>query len=92
MDASLPDSPNKETAQKIQNRIKITDFFLFLATKNSTASRWCPWEIGYADGIQKGDRILIIPVTEGDVCYGNEYLQLYRRIDIASHGGLGHKR
>jgi hypothetical protein len=89
MDASLPDSPTRETAQKIQSRIRGTDFFLFLATRNSTASRWCPWEIGYADGIQKGDKVLIIPVTEGGVFYGNEYLQLYRRIDVASQGGLG---
>lgn len=89
MDASLPDSPTRETAQKIQSRIRETDFFLFLATRNSTASRWCPWEIGYADGIQKGDKILIIPTTEGGIYYGNEYLQLYRRIDTANQGGLG---
>lgn len=52
-DNEMPSSPNKETASKIKSKITTTDWFLFLATSNSTQSRWCPWEIGYADS-QKG--------------------------------------
>ena len=43
---------------------------------------WCPWEIGCADSIKGYEKILIIP-TEDDFgnWYGNEYLQLYKKID-----------
>lgn len=49
-DSSMPETPNRQTAGKIKKRIEDYYFFLFLATANSMASRWCPWEIGYADG------------------------------------------
>jgi hypothetical protein len=85
-DNELPSSPDKETAEKIKGKIKLTDWFLFLATSNSTASRWCPWEIGYADSVKSYERILIVP-TEDDSgrWYGNEYLQLYKKIDDGSN-------
>lgn len=82
-DNELPESPDRVTAKKIQEKIKASDWFLFLATQNSRSSRWCPWEIGYADSIKGYDGIMIIP-TEGDDGWGgNEYLQLYKRIDHA---------
>lgn len=80
LDNTMPDKPNKTTAKKIQGKIKETDIFLFLATSNSKASRWCPWEIGYADASSKG--IYIIPTQDSyGTVYGNEYLELYSRID-----------
>jgi hypothetical protein len=83
-DHSMPETPNGETARKIQEKIKSSDVFLFLATANSKASRWCPWEVGFADSSQKG--IFIIPTVDGSGTYGNEYLQLYPRIDEGSTG------
>ncbi|PKA22443.1 hypothetical protein CH381_30850 [Leptospira sp. mixed culture ATI2-C-A1] len=80
LDHSLPETPNKITAQKIQSKIVQSDLFLFLATENSMKSRWCPWEIGYADASQK--EVLIIPTSSDSTTFGNEYLQLYERIDI----------
>lgn len=81
LDQSMPETPDEETAQNIQNRIRAADIFLFLATLNSKNSRWCPWEIGYADGVAK--RIYIIPTSDDNANYGNEYLRLYKRIDDA---------
>lgn len=81
LDTSMPDTPNKETAVKLQLRIKQADMFLFLATRNSMHSRWCPWEIGYADGIGKVPHILPT-VDQYSVTHGSEYLELYPRIDI----------
>ncbi len=79
-DNDMPDTPNEETARKIKDHITGSQVFLFLATANAKASRWCPWELGYADtGIKK---IFIIPTTDGSNSYGNEYLQLYPKIDI----------
>ena len=71
-DAELPDTPDRETATKIKDRIKTLGWFLFLATPNSTASRWCPWEIGYADSTNAHDSILIIATSDqSGKWYGN---------------------
>jgi hypothetical protein len=87
-DASMPSEPNRETASRIQHRIKTCDWFLFLATANSMASRWCPWELGYADGQKQLDRIAIVQTSDSTTTHGNEYMQLYRRIDTSIAGEL----
>jgi TIR domain len=79
-DHTMPETPNGQTAKNIQSRIRQSDLFLFLASANSKQSRWCPWEIGYADSSQK--RIYILPTSDGTSSYGNEYLELYPHIDI----------
>lgn len=90
-DATMPDRPDQATAKKIREKIRDLEMFFFLATENSMASRWCPWEIGYADGVKTLDRILVLPTVDGrGNTYGNEYLQLYRHLDIAQGGGIGH--
>lgn len=89
-DTSMPPRPNRETADKIKQKIKRLDWFMYLATANSAASRWCPWEIGYADGVKEGDRVVIVPTRDNaGNNYGNEYLDLYRHVDAAQAGGYG---
>lgn len=88
-DASMPPTPNSETADKLRGKIIACDWFLFLATANSVASRWCPWELGYADGKKPHDRIAIVPTSDHQTTHGNEYIALYRRIDNAQGGGIG---
>lgn len=84
-DNEMPETPNKVTASNIQSKIVETDWFLFLATPNSTNSKWCPWEIGYADAKKVHEKIIIIPTTDqSGNWYGNEYLQLYKKLDSAS--------
>lgn len=88
-DNELPDTPDKETANKIKAKIKELDWFLFLATPNSTASRWCPWEIGCADASKRHESILIVATTDqSGRWYGNEYLSLYRQITPDATGHL----
>jgi hypothetical protein len=82
-DSTMPEHPNRETAERIQHRIKTCDWFLFLATRNSMSSRWCPWELGYADGMKPLERIAIVPTSDSISTHGNEYIDLYRRIDIS---------
>jgi hypothetical protein len=82
---SMHDTPNAATAKKIQDAIRSYELFLFLATAKSKASRWCPWEIGYADSSKR--RILILCTVDGAGTYGNEYLQLYEKIDSTIPGG-----
>jgi hypothetical protein len=87
-DTEMPPAPNRVTAERIQKKIVELNYFLFLATPNSMASRWCPWEIGFADGKKGNARIIVIPTSEGGTTYGNEYLQLYRHLDISNLGRL----
>lgn len=89
-DMSMPSKPNRETAQKIKDKIKRFDWFFYLATANSASSRWCPWEIGYADGVKDIDKIVIIPTRDSaGRNHGNEYMDLYRNVDVAQSGGYG---
>ena len=88
-DSSMPENTNRDTAVKIQQKIQEADYFFFLATPNSVKSRWCPWEIGYADGVKNYESIFIIPTQDRNgYYYGNEYLQLYQKIDRSTHGIL----
>jgi hypothetical protein len=88
-DEEMPASPTKVTANNIKQKIKQVDWFLFLATTNSTGSRWCPWEIGYADAVKANEKILIVPTSDDSGrWYGNEYLQLYNKIDEASNKSI----
>lgn len=89
MDQSMPTKPNRDTATKIKDRIRQLDYFLFLATSNSMNSKWCPWEIGYADTHKFPEKLLVIPTNERGTTHGNEYLDLYRRIDVRPDGLLG---
>jgi len=81
-DNNMPTTTSSETASKIKTKIVELDWFLFLATQNSMNSKWCPWEIGYADGMKVNSRIVIIP-TEDQLgrTHGSEYLDLYRKIN-----------
>ncbi len=89
-DTSMPSTPNRETAKKIKDRIERLDWFIYLATANSASSRWCPWEIGHADGVKDIDKIAIIPIRDSmGRNHGNEYLNLYRHVSTAEGGGYG---
>lgn len=88
-DTTMPATPDRETAKKIQTKIVTSDFFLFLATENSVKSRWCPWEIGYADGKKPIDSIVIVPTKDDSGVHGNEYLQLYRHIEWSDTQRIG---
>lgn len=87
-DSSMPETPDRNTASRIQQKIRSMNLFLFLATANSMSSRWCPWEIGFADGVKPIDSLLVIPTSDGYTTHGAEYLDLYRRIDLANGGAL----
>lgn len=85
---TLDQRPTKEIAAWLQLSIEMCDLVLYLATANSSRSRWCPWEIGFADGKKGSSKVLIISTTDDAHTYGSEYLELYRQISPSDAGGL----
>lgn len=81
---SLDDRPTKETVQLIQAAINRADWLFYLATPNAGRSRWCPWEIGYADGKKSASAIVVIATSDSQGTYGSEYLDLYAQISTTS--------
>lgn len=81
-DSTLTLPPSGDTAEKLRTRIKYSAHFILLATKNSvTVSRWCPWELGCADGFHVPISIAQTIDAAGNE-WGAEYLQLYHSIEI----------
>lgn len=86
MDNKMPDQTTGETAARIKEVIKYCDKFILLATDKAIESYWCNWELGIGDVHKFHRHIAILPVKdkgEYDFQYkGNEYLQIYPRIDF----------
>ena len=81
-DHTMPMTTCGETALKIKGKIQQNKFFIFMATDIALISKWCNWEIGYADN-WKGwrDKMAILPISDNrDQWKGNEYLQIYPEI------------
>lgn len=68
---------SKETAIRIRERMKNCKSLIYAFSKNSSLSKWMPWELGYFDGI-KG-KVAVLPITENetDSFVGTEYLGIY---------------
>ncbi len=70
-----------KTAKVIKNRISDCKGLSYIATGNIINSKWCPWELGLADGMLNG-RSCILPVMEETGTFkGLEYLGLYPYIE-----------
>ncbi|MDP9314784.1 MAG: toll/interleukin-1 receptor domain-containing protein [Chloroflexota bacterium] len=84
-DSTMPRITNRETASAIKKRIDENHCFMILATKNAMESRWVPWEIGVADVKKAWERIILVPIADPQGNFvGNEYLQLYQRLEITT--------
>ena len=86
-DKTMPEKPTGETAEKIKSQIvSYNDKFVLLATNNAVTSRWCNWEIGIADPFKLSrKKIALLPLSENNGSWvGNEYLQIYPRIERSS--------
>ncbi|EHU5031560.1 TPA: TIR domain-containing protein [Streptococcus suis] len=70
-----------ETAKFIKNRINQSKGLTIIATESTTFSKWCPWELGIADGMLNG-RACILPILKDDGDFsGQEYLGMYPYLD-----------
>jgi len=85
---TLDQRPTRETVEFLQRAILDRDWLIYLATPNASKSRWCPWEIGFADGKKSLHAIVVVETSDGNATYGSEYLHLYRSIREPTGGHL----
>jgi hypothetical protein len=78
------------TAETLRNRMRQSSCLLYIATDNSSQSKWMPWELGYFDGYSIG-KVAILPIlnSEDDYFYGQEYLGLYPSVKNWTHRDIG---
>lgn len=81
-DTSMPPFTNAETANKLKRAIKENDKFILLATNSAINSKWCNWELGLGDAHKYINKIALFPLIDTVGTWkGNEYLQIYPRIE-----------
>ncbi len=79
---------NVQTADLLRERMKQSKCLSYLTTKNIADSKWCPWELGYFDGL-KQSKCCILPILKyGSMFNGQEYLGLYSYLEYASYAGI----
>ena len=79
LDRSNVDS---KTAALIKTRIQRSKGTAYIATANSTTSKWCPWELGVADGMLH--KVCILPIMNTEFS-GQEYLNLYPYLEYGKY-------
>lgn len=81
---------SKETAEIIRTRMNQSKGLSYLATSNSASSKWCPWELGYFDGMSVNSRCCILPVLSYNASSynGQEYLGLYPYVQYSKYENL----
>ena len=69
---------SKETAAILRKRMRQSAALIYVATENTSSSKWMPWELGYFDGY-KPDQVAVLPLMNGenDGFPEQEYLGLY---------------
>ena len=75
---------NDKTAQLVKRRIAASKGLAYISTSNSTTSKWCPWELGVADGMS--GNVCILPVMDSKFV-GQEYLGIYPYIEYDKTSG-----
>ncbi len=73
------------TAEIIRKRIEKSKGASYIATANSMTSKWCPWELGVADGMH--NRVCILPIMNATRFEGQEYLGLYPYLEYEQMPG-----
>lgn len=71
-----------KTAKFIRNRISECKGLSYIATGNIVNSKWCPWELGLADGLLNGKACILPILKEPGVFNGVEFVGIYPIIEF----------
>jgi hypothetical protein len=75
-----------KTAETLRLAMRNSKTLLYAASANASASKWMPWELGYADALH--GKVAILPLAPANQLLqayeGQEYLGIYPYIDEVS--------
>lgn len=73
------------TADHLRKRMRQCNMLVYVHSLNAALSKWCPWELGFFDGL-RGGNVFIMPVVSGTqhTFDGQEYLGLYPYLEPAA--------
>jgi hypothetical protein len=94
-DRSLVGSDVTTIAGHLRKVISQCTKLVMLATPASTDSKWIPWELGLADGLERQRNVALFPVStsSADMAWSErEYLGLYQRIALGRLQGQAEDR
>lgn len=76
---------DRRLAERLRVRMRQCESLFYLHTPSASLSKWCPWELGFFDGLKTPEkRVFIFPVIDHGQSYkGQEYLDLYDTVDLA---------
>ena len=77
---------SRETAEVIINRIRKSDIFVYVLTKECLNSKWSPWELGYAYALNKP--ICVLQIDKSDD--SPEYIDLYPKFTMGEEEQMMH--
>lgn len=88
LDPKMPEVTDPNTALELKKRIRSLRRFVVLVTDRSSASRWVPWELGYADGVKREHDIAVFPVPNATTQPIAEYIGIYSRIEMVGNNAV----
>lgn len=75
-----PKNVNIETAKRLEKIISKSKSILYIHSQNSERSVWCPWELGYGDGINS--KISVLEIYVDKTSYKQVYINMYNCFEI----------
>lgn len=78
-----PQKVSDKTAERLIDKMRKCKGLLYLYSRSSSVSKWCPWEVGIFSGI-KNFRCANLPIinNKGENFRNQEYLELYPYIEF----------
>lgn len=83
-----PNVVSDDTAKRLANMIEKSKSIIYIHSQGSTLSKWCPWELGLGQGLNKP--ISIIELYDNDDYGRQTYLELYPTIKRNKIKGTNH--
>lgn len=78
LDEGMPKYTSGATANRIKQKIRENDKFIFLGSEGAINSKWCNWELGLGDADKYIENIAILPIEKDNSLFsGSEYLSIY---------------
>lgn len=76
------------TATRLRERMRSCRSLVYATSRNASASKWMPWELGYFDGHHGESKVAICPIEAGTgSIQGQEYLGVYKRLEPVHDDG-----